>query len=135
MLRRSLPVALAVSALLLAAAGCGGEESAVCGDLEDVQSSIEDVRDIELSEGAVDELQQAAADIRAGVQAAQADADAELGDELDAFQADVQTLVDEAEALAATGLSAESLQALSGAISDATASFQSVQDAAPDCDL
>ena len=122
-------------ALLLAATACGGEESAVCGDLEDVQSSIEDVRDIELNEGAVDELQQAAADIRAGVQAAQADADAELGDELDAFQADVQTLVDEAEALAGTGLSAESLQALSGAISDATASFQSVQDAAPDCDL
>lgn len=135
MRRRSLPVALVVSALLLAAAGCGGEESAVCGDLEDVQSSIEDVRDIELNEGAVDELQQAAADIRTGVQAAQADADAELGDELDAFQADVQTLVDEAEALAATGLSAESLQALSGAISDATASFQSVQDAAPDCNL
>lgn len=122
-------------ALLLAAAGCGGEESAVCGDLEDVQSSIEDVRDIELNEGAVDELQQAAADIRAGVQAAREDADAELGDELDAFQADVQALVDEAEALGATGLSAESLQALSGTISDATASFQAVQDAAPDCDL
>ena len=135
MLRRSLPVALVVSALLLAAAGCGGEESAVCGDLEDVQSSIEDVRDIELNEGAVDELRQAAADIRAGVQAAQADADAELGDELEAFQTDVQALVDEAEALAATELSAESVQALSAAISDTTASFQAVQDAAPDCDL
>jgi hypothetical protein len=133
-LRQSTLVALVVTALLLAA-GCGGEESAVCGDLEDVQSSIEDVRDIELNEGAVDELQQAAADIRAGVQAAQADADAELGDELDAFQADVQTLVDEAEALATTEISAEALQALSGAISDATASFQAVQDAAPDCDL
>ena len=128
-------VVLVAAALLLAAAGCGGEESAVCGDLEDVQSSIEDVRDIELNEGAVDELQQAAADIRAGVQAAQADADAELGDELEAFQTDVQTLVDEAEALAATELSAESVQALSGAISDVTASFQAVQDAAPDCDL
>ena len=134
MLRQSTLVALVVTALLLAA-GCGGEESAVCGDLEDVQSSIEDVRDIELNEGAVDELQQAAADIRAGVQAAQADAHAELGDELDAFQADVQTLVDEAEALATTEISAEALQALSGAISDATASFQAVQDAAPDCDL
>jgi hypothetical protein len=133
-LRQSTLVALVVTALLLAA-GCGGEESAVCGDLEDVQSSIEDVRDIELNEGAVDELQQAAADIRGGVQAAQADADAELGDELDAFQADVQTLVDEAEALATTEISAEALQALSGAISDATASFQAVQDAAPDCDL
>jgi hypothetical protein len=133
-LRQSTLVALVVTALLLAA-GCGGEESAVCGDLEDVQSSIEDVRDIELNEGAVDELQQAATDIRAGVQAAQADADAELGDELDAFQADVQTLVDEAEALATTEISAEALQALSGAISDATASFQAVQDAAPDCDL
>ncbi|MGH3020920.1 MAG: hypothetical protein ACRDOP_09730 [Gaiellaceae bacterium] len=134
MLRGSILAALVVGALLFAA-GCGGEESAVCGDLEDVQSSIEDVRGIELNEGAVDELQQAAADIRAGVQAAQADADAELGDELEAFQTDVQALVDEAEALGATELSAESLQALSGAISDATASFQAVQDAAPDCDL
>ena len=135
MFRQSALVALVVAALLLAATGCGGEESAVCGDLEDVQSSIEDVRDIELDEGAVDELRQAAADIRAGVQAAQDDADAELGDELEAFQTDVQALVDEAEALAATELSAESVQALSAAISDTTASFQAVQDAAPDCDL
>jgi hypothetical protein len=127
-------IALVVGALLLAA-GCGGEESAVCGDLEDVQSSIEDVRNVELGEGALEEVQQAAADIRAGLQAAQADADAELGDELEAFQTDVQALVDEAEALGATELNAESLQALSGAISDAAASFQTVQDAAPDCNL
>jgi hypothetical protein len=127
-------IALA-AATLLAAAGCGGEEAAVCGDLENIQSSIQDVRDIELEEGALEELQQTAADIEADLQAAQEDADAELGDELDALRTAVQALVAEAEAVAATGVSGESVQALTTAISDVRTSFQATQDAAPDCDL
>ena len=134
MLRRLTLIALAAATLLLAA-GCGGEESAVCDDLENVQSSIQDVRDVELEEGALEELRQTAADIDADLQAAQADAEAELGDEIDALRTAVQALVDEAEAAAATGLSGDSVQALSAAISDVRASFQSTQDAAPDCDL
>jgi hypothetical protein len=47
----------------------------------------------------------------------------------------VQALAAEAEAAAATGLSGDSVQALSTAISDVRTSFQSTQDAAPDCDL
>ena len=133
-LRRLTLIALAAATLLLAA-GCGGEESAVCDDLENVQSSIQDVRDVELEEGALEELRQTAADIDADLQAAQADAEAELGDEIDALRTAVQALVDEAEAAAATGLSGDSVQALSAAISDVRASFQSTQDAAPDCDL
>ena len=127
-------IALA-AATLLAAAGCGGEEAAVCGDLENIQSSIQDVRDIELEEGALEELQQTAADIEADLQAAEEDADAELGDELDALRTAVQALVAEAEAVAATGVSGESVQALTTAISDVRTSFQATQDAAPDCDL
>jgi hypothetical protein len=127
-------IALA-AATLLAAAGCGGEEAAVCGDLENIQSSIQDVRDTELEEGALEELQQTAADIEADLQAAEEDADAELGDELDALRTAVQALVAEAEAAAAAGLSGESVQALTTAISDVRTSFQATQDAAPDCDL
>ena len=122
-------------AALLAAAGCGGEESAACGDLENVQSSIQDVRDIELDEGAVEELQQTAADIEADLQSAQENADAELRDELDALRTAVQALEAEAVAAAAAGLSGESAQALTAAISDVRTSFQATQDAAPDCDL
>jgi hypothetical protein len=133
-IRRLTLLALAV-ATLLAAAACGGEESAVCGDLENIQSSIQGVGDIELEEGALEELQQTAADIDADLQAAQANADAELGDELDALRTAVQALVSEAETAAATGLSGESVQALSAAISDVRTSFQSTQAAAPDCDL
>ena len=132
--RRLTLIALAAAALL-AAAGCGGEESAACGDLENVQSSIQDVRDIELDEGAVEELQQTAAGIEADLQSAQENADAELGDELDALRTAVQALEAEAEAAAAAGLSGESVQALTAAISDVRTSFQATQDAAPDCDL
>ena len=132
--RRLTLIALAAAALL-AAAGCGGEDSAACGDLENVQSSIQDVRDIELDEGAVEELQQTAADIEADLQSAQENANAELGDELDALRTAVQALVAEAEAAAAAGLSSESAQALTAAISDVRTSFQATQDAAPDCDL
>src|SRR5215217_4650236 len=111
-LRRLTLIALA-AATLLAADGCGGEESAVCGNLENVQSSIQGVGDIELEEGALDELQQTAADIEADLQAAQSNADAELGDELEALRTAVQALVDEAEAAATTGLSRASVQELS----------------------
>jgi hypothetical protein len=133
-LRRLTLIAL-LAATLLAAAGCGGEESAVCGDLENIQSSIQGVGDIELEEGALEQLQQTAADIDADLEAAQANADAELGDELEALRTAVQALVDEAEAAAAAGLSGDSLEALSAAISDVDTAFQSTQDAAPDCDL
>ena len=132
--RRLTLIALAAAALL-AAAGCGGEESAACGDLENIQSSIQDAGDIELDEGALEELQQTAADIEADLQSAQENADAELGDELDALRTAVQALVAEAEAASAAGLSGESVQALTAAISDVRTSFQATQDAAPDCDL
>ena len=132
--RRLTLIALAAAALL-AAAGCGGEESAACGDLENIQSSIQDARDIELEEGALEELQQTAADIEADLQSAQENADAELRDELDALRTAVQALEAEAEAAAAAGLSGESVQALTAAISDVRTSFQATQDAAPDCDL
>ena len=132
--RRLTLIALAAAALV-AAAGCGGEDSAACGDLENVQSSIQDVRDIELDEGAVEELQQTAADIEADLQSAQENANAELGDELDALRTAVQALVAEAETAAAAGVNGESVQALTAAISDVRTSFQATQDAAPDCDL
>ena len=93
------------------------------------------MRDIELDEGAVEELQQTAADIEADLQSAQENADAELRDELDALRTAVQALEAEAEAAAAAGLSGESVQALTAAISDVRTSFQATQDAAPDCDL
>ena len=68
------------------------EESAACGDLENIQSSFEGARDIELEEGAAEELQQTAADIEADLQSAQESADAELRDELDALRTAVQAL-------------------------------------------
>lgn len=132
--RRLTLIALAAAALL-AAAGCGGEESAACGDLENIQSSIQDAGDIELDEGALEELQQTAADIEADLQSAQENADAELGDELDALRTAVQALEAEAESASTAGLSGESVQALTAAISDVRTSFQATQDAAPDCDL
>jgi hypothetical protein len=133
-LRRVTLLAL-IAGTLLAAAGCGGEESAVCGDLENIQSSIQGVGEIELEEGALEELQQTAADIEADLEAAQANADAELGNELEALRTAVQALVAEVESAAGTGLSGESLQAVSAAISDVRTSFESTQAAAPDCDL
>jgi polyhydroxyalkanoate synthesis regulator phasin len=124
---------LAAGALALLAAGCGGEEAAVCEDLDNIQSSVDELRDVELGEGALDEVQRIADDLLAEAQAAQTDAEAELGDELGALQTSVQGVVSEVETAAASGVSAESLQAISAAISATASSFQAVQDAAPDC--
>jgi len=128
-------IALAVGTLAFAAAGCAGnEDSSVCGELEDIQATIEDLRGIELDEGALEEAEQAIEDIRADAEAARADAEEELGDEIAAFQASVETVEVELEAAVAAP-SVASVQAVATAVSGALAAFDALRQAAPDCDL
>ncbi len=131
---RRLILIVALAAALAVAAGCSGEESATCENLGDLQASVEDLREIEPAEGALDEVQQSLDEIEAEI-AATRDAAEELRPELDAFETAVRTLVADVEAAVADGLSRSSLTALAASVSSAAAAFETLVEAAPDCDL
>ena len=133
---RALLLIGAITGSLLLAAGCGGEESALCQSLGDLQESVQGLQDIELGEGALDELQQSADDISADFAAVQNAAGGELGPELADLEMSAQALVADVEAAAAQGeLTGEAIGDLAGSVSSAVTAFQALREAAPDCDL
>lgn len=129
------PIALA-SLLLAVGAGCAEDEAAVCGSLSDLQASVQSLRDIELSDTSAEEVQGAVSDIQTDVDAVQTDADEEFGQEVDTFEATVQTLVADVEEASAEGeLTRDSLVELATSVGSAVTAFETLKDAAPDCDL
>jgi hypothetical protein len=126
----------AITGLLLLAVGCGGEESELCQSLGDLQGSVQGLQDIELGEGALDELEQSTDEISADLAAVENAAGGELGPELADLKASAQALVADLDAAAAQGeLTRESIGDLAGSVSIAVTAFQAVREAAPDCDL
>jgi hypothetical protein len=133
---RTLLLMSTITALLLLAIGCGGGESELCQSLGDLQESVQGLQDIELGEGALDELQQSADEISADFAAVENAAGGELGPELAALKTSTQALVADLDSAAAQGdLTRESIGALAGSVSSAVTAFQALREAAPDCDL
>ena len=134
--RSSIPVA-AVVAVLALGAGCGGDESEVCQSLQDLQASVQSLGDIDLQETSADELQQAANQVVTDANEAQAAADEELGQEIDAFKSSAEALVADIETASAEGeLTSDSLAEIGTSLSSTVTAFETLQAAAPDdCDL
>ena len=133
---RALLLIGAITGSLLLIAGCGGGESELCQSLGDLQESVQGLQDIELGEGALDELQQSADEISADFAAVQNAAEGELGPELADLETSAQALVADVEAAASQGeLTREAIGDLAGSVSSAVTAFQALREAAPDCDL
>jgi hypothetical protein len=133
---RTLLLMGSITASLLLAIGCGGGESELCQSLGDLQESVQGLQDIELGEGALDELQQSADEISADFAAVENAAGGELGPELAALKTSAQALVADLDSAAAQGdLTRESIADLAGSVSSAVTAFQALREAAPDCDL
>jgi chromosome segregation ATPase len=125
-----------VTGALLLVAGCGGEESELCQSLGDLQESVQGLGDIELAQGAVDELQQSADDVNADIDAVQSAAGGELGPEVADLQSSAQALATDLDAAAAQeDLTREVIGNLAASVSSLVTAFQALQEAAPDCDL
>ena len=135
-IRSSIPVAAVVGVLVLGA-GCGGDESEVCASLQDLQASVQSLRDIDLQETSADELAQAADQVVTDANEVQAAADEELGQEIDAFKSSAEALVADIETASAQGeLTTDSLAEIGTSVSSTVTAFQTLQAAAPDdCDL
>lgn len=133
---RALLLTGAITGSLLLAGGCGGGESELCQSLGDLQESVQGLQDIELGEGALDELQQSADEISADFAAVQNAAGGELGPELADLETSAQALVADVEAAAAQGEpTREAIGDLAGSVSSAVTAFRALREAAPDCDL
>lgn len=133
--RAFLFIAVATGSLVLAA-GCGREESELCQVLGDLQESVQGLRDIELGEGALDDLQQSADEINANVAAVENAAGEEVGPEVANFKTSAAALVADVEAAAAQEeLTREALGDLADSVSSAATAFEALREAAPECDL
>ena len=134
--RSSITVA-AVVAVLALGAGCGGDEPEVCQSLQDLQASVQSLGDIDLQDTSADELQQAANQVVTDANEAQAAADEELGQEIDAFKSSAEALVADIETASAEGeLTSDSLAQIGTSLSTTVTAFETLQAAAPDdCDL
>jgi len=95
-------LALTTCALLLgvAVAACGSDEPAVCGSVDDLKASIEDLRSIDVTSGdTLAELENGLATVRSDVDTVKADAKTEYSSELGAVEttyANLTTAVDDA---------------------------------------
>jgi hypothetical protein len=124
----------ALAAALMLSAGCAGDESALCQSLDDLQGSVESLRDVELGEGAVDEVRQKADEIVDDLDAAQEAADEELGPELQNLETAARRLITEAETLVTEGnFTSAALASLASAISSTQQAWEALVAAAPDC--
>lgn len=132
---RSL-VPLAAGAMLVVGAGCADDQPAVCDSLGDLQASVQSLRDIELQDTTAEELQESANEIVTDANAVQDEADEELGQEVETFEATVQAFVDDLETASAEGeLTRDSLAELTTSLGSVATAFDTLKAAAPDCDL
>ena len=138
--RRWTAVALAVlCALVLAAAGCGGDDApSVCDDLEQVSSDVEELQGLDLTEGesSIADLEASLETITTDLETAKTNAEAELSEPIAAMETSLQAVSTEFDAARADDdLSSTEAQGLLDSLAAVSTSWEALQAAAPECDL
>ena len=75
-----------------ALAACSSDQPAVCDDVDALQSSIDNLKDVQVSENGLNAMSSTLTQIKQDLQQLGADAKAEFGDEADAVRAAVTSL-------------------------------------------
>ena len=118
-------------ALVLAAGGlaaCGGDQPAVCDDFDALQSSVDNLKDIQVSENGLTALSPALTQIKQDLDQLVADAKAEFGDDASKVQTAVTSL-QSSLAAAKSDQSATALSAVKTAVGDVQSSLVALKDA------
>ncbi len=98
-------ITLAVPTLMLAGslAACGEDTPAVCGSVDDLKSSIQKIKDIDLtSSGALSDLESGLKAIKSDLDAVASDAKAQFSTQVDTVEASYGKLETSVEAAVAT---------------------------------
>jgi hypothetical protein len=110
----------------VALAACGGDQPAVCDDVDALQSSVDNLEDVQLSENGLNALSSAVPTTRQDLQQLRTDAKAEFGDDASKVETAVTSLK---SSVAAPNPSASTLSAVGAAIQAIDSSPSALQDA------
>lgn len=122
--------AVAMTTLLLGAAlvGCSDDKPAVCDSVDTLKSSIEDVKNIDVtSSSAVSDLESRLNTIKSDLDAVKTDAKSEYASQVDAVESAFTTLTTSVDAAKADP-SATTLAAVGAAVSPFTTAVQTLSD-------
>ena len=127
-----IPVAVMTLALATPLTGCGEDQPAVCSSVDDLEASVEDVRDIDVtSSGALGDLESGLEAVGSDLSDVKADAKAEFSSQIDTVQASYDALsasVDAAKASASAATLSAAATALSAFGSDVRTLITDVQE-------
>ena len=76
----------------MALTACGGDQPAICDDVDTLQSSVDNLKDVQISENGLNALSADLSQIQRDVQQLTADAKAEFGDEASKVKSTVTSL-------------------------------------------
>jgi hypothetical protein len=125
---RSLSTLLAVVLAASGLAACGSDKPAVCDDVDTLQSSVDNLKDIQVSENGVNELSTQLTQIKQDLKQLGTDAKAEFGDDVSKVET-AMTSLQSSVAAAKSERTASSLSAVGTAIEGVTSSMSAMQDA------
>ncbi|MFD7073460.1 hypothetical protein ACFV9G_04555 [Nocardioides sp. NPDC059952] len=114
---RLIPAVVLTLALATPLTGCGEDQPAVCSSVDDLQTSVDEVRDIDVtSSGALADLESGLEAIGADLSDVESDAKTEFSSQIDAVQASYDALAASLDA-AKESASAATLSAAATALS------------------
>lgn len=122
----------ACALLVAAAAACGSDDKpAVCGDLDQLKSSVQSLRDVQVEKGALTKVKEDAAQIRQQLGTLEADAKSQFSTEITRLRSELTSLSASLDAATASPTAA-SLAALGVAARDTVGAGQALASAVGD---
>lgn len=125
---RGRPVFLVAVAAAICLTACASDEAAVCEDVDTLESSVEGLKDVQVSEDGLSTLSSDVTQIQEDVAQLRSDAKSEFGDEVDQVQSMATTLEGSLEA-AKSAPSPSTLSAVATAIESVDSSVSALGDA------
>lgn len=126
---RYLPL-FAVSLALVACSSSGDDESSFCADREELQSSFQDLRDVDVADDGIEALDAAIDDVIADLSTLRASA-TDFAPQVDGVESELQALQ---TAIEAAGSPGEKVVAAVDGLSNVSAAWQALEDAGAECD-
>lgn len=130
-MRYAAPIAISVALALASCSSDGGDNSSFCDEREDLQSSMQELRDVNVADDGIDDLDAALTTVLADVDTLKASA-ATLEPEVSALESSLQELQ---TAVGAAATPAEKATAAVDGLSNVSITWGALEEAAgADCD-
>jgi chromosome segregation ATPase len=130
-MRYAAPIAISVALALASCSSDGGDDSSFCDEREDLQSSIQELRDVNVTDDGIDDLDAALTTVLADVDTLKASA-ATLEPEISALESSLQEVQ---AAVGAAATPAEKATAAVDGLSNLSTTWDALEEAAgADCD-